>query len=471
MNAKLAPRAPHEDFRSDVLPSPALCRLQLNPLVRIREFDDAAMQRRWLYELEDASGRFQRIAIPDSVHAWLGDLDGERDLEDVLSAACETNDAGNQRRRLRELVTSYLVPNRILVTVGETALHAATRSATPHWMLARLRLFPPAVVNPVARLFAPLYLRWLLLPALLAIVLGQIGFFVALSSAPASLPFDGNQSTTLVRAMLLAVLGLFAHEFGHAAAAYHHGCRRTEIGVGWYLCFPVLYADLSESWRCSRRQRLVIDAGGVYFQALATALLMGWYWIQPDPALLYASVLLNISLAFNLNPFLRMDGYWLASDALGVSNLRQVAAAAIRRRFRPRTGPAPATPYGERSELWLLAFATGSSLFLAAVVYFVSTNLLWRVIDAIPGYQGALWAMVRHGGSAIDYVVAIVGLLWQLLLLVFLCWFLAKTALAALALLKRLILDRKRRSRALLIRQEERDRPGEEGEATTKASA
>jgi putative peptide zinc metalloprotease protein len=418
--------------------SPATGTLMRNPRLRVSRFDESGTQQRWLYELDDAGGRSQRMVIPDEVHAWLQRLDGTVQLEAVFADVCGAIPGGESFARLRRLVSEVFVPQRILVPSGATELHAAAIRATPRWMLFKLRLMSPAMVRPLARIAAPLFGLRMLVLLVLGIVAGQVAFFVAADAGAMSGP--GRDSGALLRAFGWVLTGMLGHELGHAAAAYRYGCRNTDIGVGWYLIFPVFYADLSESWRCSRRQRLVIDAGGVYFQALAIALLMGAYALWSDPALLYACALLNLSLALNLNPFLRMDGYWLASDALGVANLRRVASEAVRRRLRGVFGIADerASPaVSARGERWLIAFALGSNLFVAAVVYLISTRIIWQLIDGLPRRQLDLSSVLSFGGSTSDLVVAIGALAWQLLLLGFLCWFLGKLAFAAVRRLVR----------------------------------
>ena len=74
-------------------------------------------------------------------------------------------------------------------------------------------------------------------------------------------------------------------------------------------------------------QRIVVNLAGVYFQTIVNSLLL-LCWLSNDSGisqnLLASVILLNfISMLYALNPVLHFDGYWVLSDLLNTSNLRQ----------------------------------------------------------------------------------------------------------------------------------------------------
>ncbi|MEI8394843.1 MAG: HlyD family efflux transporter periplasmic adaptor subunit [Rhodospirillaceae bacterium] len=118
------------------------------------------------------------------------------------------------------------------------------------------------------------------------------------------------------------------HELGHAWTAKHFGCRVPTMGVALMVLCPVLYTDVSDAWRLvSRRPRLLIGAAGILTE-LSLALIATFLWsFLPDgpvrsAAFLVATTTWITSLAINLSPFMRFDGYYLLADWLGVSNLQ-----------------------------------------------------------------------------------------------------------------------------------------------------
>ncbi|MEM7251573.1 MAG: biotin/lipoyl-binding protein [Pseudomonadota bacterium] len=127
----------------------------------------------------------------------------------------------------------------------------------------------------------------------------------------------------------LALAGVkVCHELGHGIAATWHGCRVGTMGVAFIVLFPVLYTDTSDAWRLpSRKHRLLIDAAGVLAE-LNIAILATAVWVlAPDGPLRSAMFFLATaswitSLAVNLNPFMRFDGYYFLSDLTGERNLQ-----------------------------------------------------------------------------------------------------------------------------------------------------
>lgn len=127
--------------------------------------------------------------------------------------------------------------------------------------------------------------------------------------------------------LVLCVLLLFLcaslfHEFGHATAAHHYGAKQQGIGFGLYLNFPAFYTDVSDVWKLTRKQRVVVNFAGVYFQLIFLLPLFIVFFITHNNILKYFILTVNLNLAFTLNPFFKFDGYWIMSDMLGVPNLR-----------------------------------------------------------------------------------------------------------------------------------------------------
>lgn len=122
---------------------------------------------------------------------------------------------------------------------------------------------------------------------------------------------------------LFMALSSLVHEFGHAAACKHYGMSHGNIGLGLYLNLPVFYTDVTQVWKLSRRQRCVVNFGGVYFQMLLLIPLLTAAIIGGNGLLDYMILLMNFNFALTLNPFFKFDGYWMMTDLLGIANLRK----------------------------------------------------------------------------------------------------------------------------------------------------
>ncbi|HWT16430.1 MAG TPA: hypothetical protein VN581_11650, partial [Patescibacteria group bacterium] len=198
-----------------------------------------------------------------------------------------------------------------------------------------------------------------------------------------------------------------------AAAAYRCGARRVSIGVGWYVAFPVAYADLSESWAWSRRQRMLVDLAGVWLQGLVATLYVVLHRASGDGVFLAAATAVSASLAWNLNPLLRMDGYWLLADGLGVPNLRREAASALSSLWRSRAWPRSRPTW----QWWMLTLYAGAASLFMGVMMFWAVRHLWRVLPALPEFWADRLSRLGHAMGPADTVVAVCGLLVQALLL------------------------------------------------------
>lgn len=132
------------------------------------------------------------------------------------------------------------------------------------------------------------------------------------------------------------------HELGHAYMAKRAGCRVPSMGVAFMVLLPMLYTDVSDAWRVQdRRTRLLIGAGGVLAElVLACIALLAWS-LLPDgagrtAAFMLASATWITTLAINVNPLMRFDGYFLLSDLWGVDNLQSRSFALCRWHLRER---------------------------------------------------------------------------------------------------------------------------------------
>lgn len=129
------------------------------------------------------------------------------------------------------------------------------------------------------------------------------------------------------------------HELSHAYTAKRFGLHIPTMGIAILVLWPVLYTDATDAWRLhNRKQRLLISAAGV----IAELVLAGFatiLWSLSEPGLwqsvffIVASLNWLSTLAINLNPAMRFDGYYLLSDLLGVENLQSRAFMLLRYTF------------------------------------------------------------------------------------------------------------------------------------------
>ncbi len=135
----------------------------------------------------------------------------------------------------------------------------------------------------------------------------------------------------------LALAGVkLLHELAHGYTAKRFGCRVPTMGVAFLVLWPLLYTDVNDTWLLpDRRQRLAVGAAGILAELTVAAwATLAWSFLPEGPARQAAFVLAAVtwvsSLAINLSPFMRFDGYFLLMDGLGLPNLHPRSFAMAR---------------------------------------------------------------------------------------------------------------------------------------------
>lgn len=234
---------------------------------------------------------------------------------------------------------------------------------------------------------------WLMLAALagVAIYLATRQWTSFAAAATSALALEGLITYGI------ALLGLKAvHELGHALTTVHFGCKVPSMGAAFMLGAPVLYTDTSDSWRLSRRgDRLAIVFAGVAAEAIvAVFALLAWVFLPDGIArnlcFALATGAVVMSLFVNLNPFMRLDGYFALSDALQVPNLQSRAFALATWRLRELLFkfdlPAPEAFSSSRQRI-LITYAMLTWIYrlflylgIVAVVYVVAGKAIGIVL-------------------------------------------------------------------------------------------
>ncbi len=248
-------------------------------------------------------------------------------------------------------VVNFSLSNQLTLTpMGDTvasfeAMRTLQKKAWWRWMVDNYLFFRIPLVKPAAFLertvdrVAPLYSGQALVAfaglALIGLLLVARQWDAFIASFLYFFSWDGVMAYALGLSAVKVI-----HELGHAYTATRYGCRVPSMGVSFLVMFPVLYTDTTGAWRLtSRRKRLAIDCAGVTAE-LMVATLSTLLWVMlPEGALRSVVFVLAtsswvMSLAINLNPFMRFDGYYVLSDLLGVPNLQPRAFALGRWRMR-----------------------------------------------------------------------------------------------------------------------------------------
>jgi multidrug efflux pump subunit AcrA (membrane-fusion protein) len=199
---------------------------------------------------------------------------------------------------------------------------------------------------------------------------------------------------TLLLAWLALATTTTLHEFAHGLTCKHWGGQVHEVGFLLLFFTPCFYCNVSDTWliREKSRRLLVTFAGAWCDVVVWSAAAFTWRLTAPDTWVNYlAWVIMSIVTArifFNFNPLLKLDGYYLLSDAVEIPNLRQRAIDRAAATVRWLLWGAP-RPGGEARGRFLAIF--GFSAWLYSLVFL--SIMLFALLRYANGRWGAAGAV------------------------------------------------------------------------------
>jgi putative peptide zinc metalloprotease protein len=337
-------------------------------------------ERRFLVYRADG----QAVLLSRLLYATLSRLDGRRSLRELAEQVSAEHQQSLGPDAIRYLVEHKLEP------LGLAVLHRPPEKppvADPLLALTvRGVLLPARVVRAVGRIFAPLHLPPVVVTILAALIAVDVWSFGSGHGDTVLRQTVANPQFLLVSVALLAASIIF-HEFGHASGCHYGGARPGPIGIGVYVVFPCFYTNVTDAYRLNRAGRLRTDLGGIYFNAVLIVALSCAYLPTGYPPLLAAAVLGHLQILRQLLPTLRMDGYYIMADLIGVPNLFGLIRPTLRgllpgNRHRRSTPPLTVNlrPATRRFvTVWVLATVTfltvGITLMIARIPLY--TTIAW----------------------------------------------------------------------------------------------
>jgi putative peptide zinc metalloprotease protein len=286
------------------------------------------------YLVRNAHG--QVVQVSRLLNQVLTGIDGRSTLSEIATRVTLASGRPVSAGNVEYLLTHKIAPLALLAAGRGTRHHAAAGPGpaipvTPALLGLKLRrtLVPAAGVQHVARLLQPLFTPAVVVAAVIALAGSDTWIIRAGRLGPAA------QMVLLRPPLLLVVIGLSVlsmlfHESGHAAACRYGGARPGVIGVGFYVVWPAFFTNVTDTYRLSRVDRIRTDLGGVYFNAIFVLALMAVYAGTGYVPLIPAVVLIHLEIIQQLLPSLRLDGYFILADLIGVPDLfRRIGPALL----------------------------------------------------------------------------------------------------------------------------------------------
>ena len=371
--------------------------LCFNQNIQVYQFDGASQRPMFVCEVPNQDAP-SRLLLPEELVEFLKQFDGTQETEKLIQRYIETHPQYTEEK-VASLVNQYCLSKGLLVHAG--ALPSARTTAPARrrgYLYLRVKLFSPKVVSAVSTPLKWLFEWKVLLSMLPVFVLAQAYFFLQVMPRY-HFSLNSMQGFDFFLVTLLAsVLGLF-HELGHAAALNHYGFRRSEIGWGLYISFPVFYTDLSDCWKLKRGQRAMVDLGGIYFHCLSLLVILGLIVWRHNPLLIYCFFFADLQIAAALNPFLRMDGYWLVGDLFGIADLnkrivRWVEYWVCRLLKISQKAEHPFADLAIQSRRFLYIYVVSVMGFVVLLIKVLLVQVVFILIPAYPKLLANFWAML-----------------------------------------------------------------------------
>lgn len=318
-------------------------------------------------------------------------------------------------------------PEQVKGIIDKFVIPLFTPKISKRSFLYEKELFSAQAIDKFSYAFRFLFFHWYMLAVLIIALILDICFFV---HTPDLLLFNNKVNIYMIIGLFAFILGSsFFHELGHASACKYFGIQHGGIGFGLYLNFPVLYTDVTEVWKLKRGQRCVVNLAGVYFQSYWLILLLVAFFVTGNDMLRYLILIMNLGFAMTLNPFFKFDGYWIASDLLGVPNLRQRSLELFSYMWnRLKKRPIKQLPYLlqiRRLERYgLLVYSVVVNLFMGYYFLYIIPTFLYRFVQTFPDAVNELilylsnqmippFALLRNIGMQLIFLGLIVYLIYK----------------------------------------------------------
>ena len=368
---------------ADGRPAPTLVTPQLAPDVELLgPYRDSGLQTPPY--LVRRGGRI--LQVSRLLHTVAAGADGTRTFDEMAAVASAELDRSLSGDDVRALVEKKLGPAGILTIDGDAPAVQPPTGPAPDTRLLALR-FRRAVASAEAmsagaRRFVPLF-RPPVVTAILAGVLALDFWVFGVVGVGGAAEHLARTPALMLFVMAAVLLSGVFHEIGHATGSVASGGRAGAAGIGLYICWPVLYTNVTDTYRLDRRGRLRTDLGGIYFNAVFILMLGGTYLLTGWEPLLAVILIEHVLVLQQLMPFLRFDGYYIVSDLTGVPDILSRVRPALLSLVPGR--PAHPAVLALRPQARRILYC-----YLVSLVVFLSVAVV-PALPLLPRTLGASW--------------------------------------------------------------------------------
>jgi putative peptide zinc metalloprotease protein len=148
--------------------------------------------------------------------------------------------------------------------------------------------------------------------------------------------FTDKSAADLAEFWILFFVMAFFHESAHAISCKHYGGGVHSTGFHLIYLTPAFFVDVTEVWVYANRfQRVVTALAGIWTELIICSVATLIWWGTPPGGpihdLAYKVVLIaGIAVVLmNLNPLIKLDGYYVLSETIGIDEIKERSTALL----------------------------------------------------------------------------------------------------------------------------------------------
>ena len=179
--------------------------------------------------------------------------------------------------------------------------------------------------------------------------------------------------------LLVLILG-FIHESSHGLTCKHYGGQVHSMGLMFLYFAPAFYVDVTEIWiNSSKIERVYTIFAGIWSEMVVCGLAM-IVWVNTQNGqwlhdFAYQIVLLSgvAVVVINLNPLIKLDGYYCLTELLGLPDLKERSTAFMTGWFQSRILrlPVETIVVPRRRVTLFIVYAVLSGIYSYLLLFFV----------------------------------------------------------------------------------------------------
>jgi putative peptide zinc metalloprotease protein len=186
--------------------------------------------------------------------------------------------------------------------------------------------------------------------------------------------------------LLIMVIG-FMHETAHGLTCKHFGGQVHSMGLMFLYLVPCFFVDVTESWvSATKIQRLGTIIAGIWIELVVCGIAI-IFWLNSAAGgwfhnLAYEVILLTgiAAVAINLNPLIKLDGYYFLTEIIEIPELKERSTAFLSAWFQAKILRMPIEiPIVPRRRVALFAIYAMASGAYSYLLLFLVVRLSYRL--------------------------------------------------------------------------------------------